>query len=448
MESIHHEEAAQAHLVGAVMSSWNHFHLSGRTLIERGEGCRVWDAAGVERIDWLMGWGSLVLGHNPQAVFAALEHGMANGFGMPYETPRNGELAGLFSELVPCAEKIRLCNSGSEATLHALRIARAVTGRPDIVKFEGHFHGLNDYLLYGVDGSPRLGAVAGDGMIEPVAGSSGLPDASLSKLIHIAPYNNLPVLERLFQSRGNEIAAIIMEPAALNIGCVSPDAGYLDAVRALCTQYGALLIFDEVLTGFRLSEGGAQKRFGVLPDLACFGKAMGCGMPVAALAGKAEFMEVLSPVGTVEMAGTNTARHMTVHGVIAAIREMVKTEIWDDLTHKNAYFSTALADLCAKYGIPAHIEGWGGRIGIHFGAETRPRNFREVVAAWKVGGAFHRACYAEAHERKALFGFFLPLGPCPEPVTLSAAHTYADLDETLNRVDSIFSTVNWRPASA
>jgi len=443
MQGVDHETAAREHLVGSVMSSWNHFRVTGRTLVERGEGCRIWDSDGVERIDWLMGWGSLVLGHNPSAIHHAMTAAMAYGFGMPYETPRNGELSGMLAAMIPCAAKVRLCNSGTEATLHALRLARSYTGKSEVVKFEGHFHGLNDYLLYGVDGSPEVGALNEDGTIEPVAGSAGLPNASLTPLVHIAPFNNLDVLERLLKSRGHQIAAIIMEPIALNIGCVSPDPGYLEGVRALCTRFDVLLIFDEVLTGFRVDAGGAQNKFNVVPDLACFGKAMGCGVSVAALVGNAEIMEELSPVGAVEMAGTNTARHMTVHGVIAAIRAMQRINVWKDLAEKNDYMVRGLRDLCTRHGIPAYIEGWGGRIGIHFGIEQRPRDFREVVAAWNGGGAFHRACYTEAHRRE-LFGFFLPLGPCPEPVTLSAAHEYKDLDETLGRIEAVFEAVTWR----
>ena len=433
---------AQGKLVGAVMSSWNQFQVSGRTVIERGDGCHVWDSAGEKRIDWIMGWGSLILGHRPTEVYEGLRKAMDLGFGFMYESPRNGELARLMSDLIPCAQKIRLCNSGTEATLHALRIARAVTGRLRIVKFEGHFHGLNDYLLYGVDGSPRLGALQEAGNIEPVPGSQGLPDSVLSELIIVLPFNDEAALERVFAAHHAEIAAVILEPIALNIGCVAPEPEFLSTLRKICDHYGCLLIFDEVLTGFRVGSGGAQKLFGVTPDLACFGKALGCGVPVAALCGRAQYMDVLSPVGAVEMAGTNTGRHMTVCGTIAAIEAMQRQDVWSILKRQNDRFVSGCRDLLAKFGVPAYVEGWGGRIGIHIGSDQRPRNFRDVVQRWN--GDFHRECYRMAHDRMGFFGFLLPLGPCPEPVTLSAAHDDAIVDETLTRFESILRAVPYR----
>ncbi len=439
------EAAAQHHLVGAVVSAWNHFEVSGRTVIQCADGCRVWDTDGRERIDWIMGWGSLVLGHRPQAVYAGIRESMELGFGYMYESPRNGELAGIICTMVPCAEKVRLANSGTEATLHALRIARAVTGRQRILKFEGHFHGLNDYLLYGVDGSPRLGEMGPERLIEPVAGSQGLPDDALSPLVIVVPFNDVDAVTAAFARHGQDIAGVILEPVALNVGCMAPEPGFLHFLREICDQHGALLIFDEVLTGFRLAAGGAQEPFGVVPDLACLGKALGCGVAVAALCGKADYMDVLSPVGAVEMAGTNTGRHMTVCGTLAALKAMQADEVWPRLAEANDRFVAASADIFRRHGVPAHVEGFGGRIGVHIGSEERPRNFRDVVACWNRD--YHVACYRAAHYEKDLFGFLLPLGICPEPVTLSVAHDDAALDETLNRLEDIVRAIPYRSAA-
>lgn len=429
--------APAEHLVGSVMSSWNHFQESGRTVIERADGCRVIDIEGNSRIDWIMGWGSLVLGHHPASVFEGIAAAQKLGFGYMYESPRNGELSALVASMLPSAEKMRLANSGTEATLNALRIARAVTGRKLIVKFEGHFHGLNDYLLYGVDGAATLGKIRDNGTIAPEPGSAGLPDAALSELVLVVPFNNIDVLEKVFAAHGDDIAAVIAEPVALNIGCVAPAPGFLQTLREITKRNGALLIFDEVLTGFRLAAGGAQEYFGVAPDLTCLGKAMGCGMPVAAVCGPREFMDALSPVGTAQMAGTNTGRQMTVMGTTAALRAMQEADVWATLWQHNDYFVAECRALLQRKGVPAAVHGYGGRIGIHIGDERPPTNFREVVGRWN--GPYYRKLYRALHGTGKLFGFLLPLGPCPEPVTLSAVHSKADLDETLDIFEHVLT---------
>jgi glutamate-1-semialdehyde 2,1-aminomutase len=334
---------------------------------------------------------------------------------------------------------VRLANTGSEATLHALRVAREVTGKSKIIKFEGHFHGLNDYLLYGVDCSPFLGEELEHGAIKPVPGSKGLPDDALSPLIIVLPFNDLEALQLTFEREGRNIAGVILEPIALNIGCIAPDPGFLQSLREICDAHGALLIYDEVLTGFRVARGGAGELFGVPADLICLGKALGCGMPVAALAGRREYMEVLTPKGEVQMAGTNTGRHMTVRGTLAAVRTMSQPGFYDHLRSLNDRAVDGCRNLFERYGIPAYVEGYGGRIGVFLGAEERPRNFREVVQTWN--RPFHVACYREAYYRKGLFGFLLPLGVCPEPITLSAAHTPSLIDETLNRLEDILRII-------
>jgi glutamate-1-semialdehyde 2,1-aminomutase len=436
-------EKAEQFLIGSVMSSWNHFNVSGRTVIARADDCRVWDTTGCERIDWIMGWGSLVLGHRPQTVLDAIHASFEEGFGYQYESPANVDLAELICQLVPSVEKVRLCNSGLEATQYAVRVARAVTGRRKVLKFEGHFHGLNDSLLWGVDCSPALGKRGTDGTIAPVAGSVGIP-AELADLLVVVPFNNSDVVSNAFASHGGELAAVILEPVSLNIGCVYPDPEFLDQLRQLCTENGTLLIFDEVLTGFRGAAGGAQEYFAVVPDLTCLGKALGCGAPVAAVGGRTAYMEVLSPVGQLGMAGTNTARRMTVAATFAALKTMRDLDVWSTLRAYNDYFVSGCRCVFAEHGVPAYVEGFGGRIGIHIGSEERPRNYQEVVEWWNRD--YHEACYRIAHEKKQLFGFLLPLSICPEPVTLSVAHDQAVLDETLNRLEDIVTTVPYRTA--
>jgi glutamate-1-semialdehyde 2,1-aminomutase len=422
------------HLIGSVMSSWNSFNVSGRTVIDRASGCRVWDIDGTERIDWVMGWGSLVLGHDPTPVLDALRGVLEVGFGYQYESPINHELADRICALMPSMEKVRLCNSGLEATQYAIRVARARTGRSRVLKFEGHFHGLNDFLLWGVDGSPVLGERRSDGTIDPIPGSPGLPD-QLADLVVIVPFNDLEAVDRALARR--DIAAVILEPVALNIGCVYPQPGFLEHLRVACTDTDTLLVFDEVLTGFRAWPGGAQAAFEVTPDLTCLGKALGCGVPGAAVGGSAEHMAILSPVGDLDMAGTNTARRLISTGILAALDAMEATDAWARLRQANDRMVEGCQRIFADRGIPAHVQGYGGRIGIHFGSETAPRDFRQVVTEWN--GDFHRACYAKAHDM-GTFGFLLPLGICPEPITLSVAHDDATLDRSLDILDQIVAS--------
>lgn len=433
------QSLADQYLVGGVLSGWNSFCTSGRTVVKRADGARLWDVEGREYIDWIMGWGSLLLGHTPASVLEALHGAMDLGFGFQYETEVSGELAEEICVAIPGAEKVRLANTGSEATLHALRVARKVTGRSKIVKFEGHFHGLNDYLLYGVDCSPSLGDALEHSAITPVPGTEGLPDEALSPLIIVLPFNDVAALQATFEREGGQIAAVILEPIALNIGCIAPDPGFLGTVREITTAFGALLIYDEVLTGFRVARGGAGELFGVPADLVCLGKALGCGMPVAALAGKRAYMEVLTPKGGVQMAGTNTGRNMTVRGTLAALRATGQPGFYDRLKALNDRTVQGCKCLFERFGVPAYVEGYGGRIGIYLGIEERPRTFRDVLRRWN--RAFHVSCYREAYYRKGLFGFLLPLGICPEPVTLSAAHSEETIDETLNRLEDILRSI-------
>jgi len=360
------------------------------------------------------------------------------GFGFQYETSDNERLAARLATLIPSAERTRFANSGTEATLHALRVSRFVTGRKKIIKFEGHFHGLNDYLLFGVDGSPRLGETMAGGTIEPVAGSRGLPRDELKSLLVVVPFNDVSAVERAFALNRGEIAAVIAEPVSLNIGCVYPRAGFLKFLREKCDAEGSLLIFDEILTNFRLGPSGAQGLFGVTPDLTCLGKALGCGFPVAALCGLASHMDVLSPVGGVEMAGTNTGRRLSILGASHAIEAMVSQKVWRSVQVLQDLFVDGAREIFARHGVPAYIQGAGGRIGVHIGLERQPHTFRDVAERWNRD--YHVKCYL-ACAKADLFGFLLPLGPCPEPVTLSAAHTAADVHDTLDRLESALKTL-------
>lgn len=396
------------------------------------------DVDGNEYLDFFMGWGSLILGHSPKRVRDKLVEILDNGFCHEYETEFHVRLAEQICSLVPCAERVRLANSGTEATMYAIRLARSKTKKSKIIKFEGHFHGLHDALLYANDSSPRLGELREGGEIEPVAGCSGVPQA-LNELVIVLPFNDTEAFTRAIERHHAELAAVIMEPVALNLGCITPDPGFLETVRRLTRDKGIVLIFDEVLTGFRIALGGAQERYGVLPDLACYGKALGAGMSIAAVAGPREIMDELSPIGQVQMGGTNSGRIMAVAGALATLEELCRPGFYDRLSALTEQFVSGMKSLTSTYGIPAYVEGIGGRIGVFFGLTQRPRNMREIVAGWNQD--FHKRCYLAALNEKRLYGVLHPLPYSPESITLCDAHTPEVIAETLNRIEEIFKVI-------
>jgi len=430
---------------GGVLAGWNHHAEIGPTGILRADGATVVDESGRTRLDFIMGWGSLLLGHRPAAVADALRQALDDGFGFQYEGPPTVDLAAAMCEQIPCAQKVRLANSGLEATMYAIRLARHFTGRSRVLKFEGHFHGLNDFLLYNTDNSAAPGQARPDGSLEVMSGSDGLARVLESEIIPV-PFNDLAVLERVFAGHGQDIGAVICEPIAMNIGCIAPDDGFLAALREICDRYQTVLIFDEVLTGYRVALGGAQQLFGVTPDLACYGKAFGCGVPIAAVAGRADIMECLAPPGTVEMSGTNTARRMCVLGARAALAELSRPGFYAELGALNDYLVAGLRRVCEDRGVPAYVTGYGGRVGLHIGVEERPRTMAQIAKFWN--RSYHVSCYRHIAARQQTFGLLLPLRLCPEPITVCAVHTRADIDLAFSLLDDAFSALPYRRADS
>lgn len=429
---------AEQVLVGGVASGWNFLSFTGPIYCKNAHGVQIQDVDGNEYLDYFMGWGSLILGHSPKRVRDSIIDILDSGFCHEYETELHVNLAEKICSIVPCAERVRLANSGTEATMYAIRIARSKTKKNKIIKFEGHFHGLHDALLYANDSSPRLGEVREGGEIEPVAGCSGVPQA-LSELVIVLPFNDVEAFTRAVERHHADLAAVIMEPVALNLGCITPDPGFLELVRRLTREKGIALIFDEVLTGFRIALGGAQERYGVVPDLACYGKAIGAGMSIAAVAGRREFMDELSPIGQVQMGGTNSGRILAVAGALATLEELCRPGFYDRLSALTEQFVSGMKSLTAKYGIPAYVEGIGGRIGVFFGLTERPRNMRQIASGWNQD--FHNKCYLSALKEKHLYGVLHPLPYCPESITLCDAHTPEIIAETLNRIEEIFKVI-------
>ncbi len=387
--------------------------------ITRAAGSRLWDADGNEYIDFVCSWGPMILGHNHPAVVEAVEKALANGTSYGAPTPAEVELAELVVEAMPAVEKVRFVNSGTEATMSAIRLARGYTGRKKVVKFDGCYHGHADGFL----------VKAGSGVITlGIPGSPGVPEDIVKNTISI-PYNDPAILEETLRQHGEDIACVIVEPMAGNMGVVAPAKGFLPALRRLTEELGIVLIFDEVITGFRLALGGAQERYGVLPDLTCMGKIIGGGLPVGAYGGKAEIMEQVAPVGPVYQAGTLSGNPLAMAAGIATLRELRKPGFYETLEQKAATFAAELAGLAAKYDLPLTQNRVGSAM-TNFFTNGPVVDFASAMEAdTERYGAFFRHMLAA--------GIYLAPSQF-EAMFLSAAHSEEDLGRALEATESSF----------
>lgn len=337
-------EEAQKIIPGGVNSPVRAFKSVGLNpvFIRKGEGPKIYDADGNEYIDYVGSWGPLILGHRHPRVVEALErclNEVGTSFGAPTELETT--LAAMVTEAVPSVEMVRLVNSGTEATMSALRLARGYTGRNKIVKFEGCYHGHADFLLIKAgSGALTLG----------VPTSPGIPAGSAANTI-TANYNDLENLKEIFKMEGEDIAAVIVEPIAGNMGVVPPVPGFLEGLRNLTTRYGSLLIFDEVMTGFRVAYGGAQKLYGIIPDLTCLGKVIGGGLPVGAYGGKREIMEQIAPAGPVYQAGTLSGNPLAVTAGIATLEALKQPGVYEELERKSSALERGLGQAAQEAGV-------------------------------------------------------------------------------------------------
>jgi glutamate-1-semialdehyde 2,1-aminomutase len=326
-------ERAQRSIPGGVNSPVRAYRSVGGTppFIARGEGSHIFDADGNEYIDYVGSWGPLLLGHRHPAVLEALNGTLEIGTSFGAPTEREIELAELICEAVPSIEMVRLVNSGTEATMSAIRLARGFTGRDITVKFEGCYHGHVDSLL----------VKAGSGVATlGIADTAGIP-AKFAETTIAIPYNFMEAVEAVFRARGGEIASVIVEPVGGNMGCVPPAPGFLECLREQCTKNGALLIFDEVMTGFRVAFGGAQERYGIAPDLTALGKVIGGGLPIGAYGGRAEIMSQVAPTGPIYQAGTLSGNPLAVSAGLAVLRELkAHPEIYEQVERMAAQLTT------------------------------------------------------------------------------------------------------------
>lgn len=317
--------------------------------IERAAGSKVYDVDGNEYVDFVCSWGPMILGHNYPSVREAIEKSLDNGTSFGAPTPLEVELAELVTAAMPSVEKVRFVNSGTEATMSAIRLARGYTGKNVVVKFDGCYHGHADAFL----------VKAGSGVVTlGIPGSPGVPEDIVKNTISI-PYNNFEVLEKTLTDESLDIACIIVEPVAANMGVIQPAPGFLEKLRELTTAHGIVLIFDEVITGFRLSLGGAQAKFNVMPDMTCMGKIIGGGLPVGAYGGKKEIMDMVAPIGPVYQAGTLSGNPLAMAAGIATVKALSVPGFYEKLDQKAASYAEALVGLANKYGLPTTLNREG-----------------------------------------------------------------------------------------
>ncbi len=380
----------------------------------RGEGARIWDADGREYIDFVLSWGPLVLGHASPIVLDALERTMQNGtsFGMPTEL--EVQLAELIRERMPHLEMMRFVSSGTEATMSAVRLARAFTGRDAILKFEGCYHGHADsFLVRAGSGVATLG----------LPDSPGVP-ASLAALTLTAPFNDLEAATQLFQANKNRIGAIIVEPVVGNAGFIPPDPGFLEGLRRLADDSGALLIFDEVMTGFRIAPGGAKERFGVTADLTTLGKVIGGGLPVAAYGGRREIMERVAPAGPVYQAGTLSGNPLAMAAGLATLSTLTPA-LHAKIEKRTSALVEGLQKIAADLNVPL-TAGWAGSMWGFFFRSGPVRNFADAKSS--DSDLFRRFFHASLER-----GVYLAPSPF-EACFMSAAHGDAEVSTALERM--------------
>ncbi len=415
-------EQSQKVIPGGVNSPVRAFRSVGGTprFFTRGAGCRVWDADGKAYLDYVGSWGPLILGHADPDVVRAVQEAAAKGltFGAPTEAELI--LAELLARLLPGMEKLRLVSSGTEATMSAIRLARGYTGRSKLIKFEGCYHGHADSLL----------VKAGSGALTFGQPSSAGVPAELTAHTLVLDYNDVGQVERVFAERGEEIACVIVEPVAGNMNLVMPAPGFLEALREHCTKYGAVLIFDEVMTGFRVGPQGAQGLYGIQPDLTTLGKVVGGGMPLGVFGGRAEIMDRLAPLGPVYQAGTLSGNPVAVAAGLATLEKLQAPGFYDRLAARTRQLTEGLAGAAREAGVLFSAQSVGGMFGIYFSARP-PGSYAEVMAADRE--AFNRFFHLMLLEGV----YFAP--SAFEAGFVSAAHSEADIEFTIARAARAFA---------
>ena len=414
-------ERAQKHIPGGVNSPVRAFRSVGGTprFFVAGSGAHVTDADGKRYVDYVGSWGPLILGHAHPEVIAAVQEATLKGLSFGAPTESEVDMADLLCELLPSLEMVRLVSSGTEATMSAIRLARGYTGRDLLIKFEGCYHGHSDSLL----------VKAGSGMLTLGNPSSAGVPADVAQHTMVLDYNDSTGLAAAFAEHGAQIAAVIVEPVAGNMNLVTPRPEFLQALRELCSQHGAVLIFDEVMTGFRVGARGAQGLYGITPDLTTLGKVIGGGMPVGAFGGRSEIMSKVAPLGPVYQAGTLSGNPVAVAAGLATLKRLRAAGFYEQLGQRTRQLTDGLLDAARRNGVPFSAQAVGGMFGLYFRSEC-PQSYAEVMR-----------CDLQAFNR--FFHGMLDAGHYFAPAAfeagfVSAAHAEADIAATVAAAEAVF----------
>ena len=418
--------AAQRHIPGGVNSPVRAFKGVGGepVFFSKGQGAYVWGETGEKYTDYVASWGPMVAGHAHPEVIRAVQETAANGLSFGAPTVLETEMADKLVELVPSMDMVRMVSSGTEATMSAIRLARGYTGRDKIVKFEGCYHGHSDSLL----------VKAGSGALTlGVPSSPGVP-AALADFTVTLPYNDIAAVKQAFAEIGKEVACIIVEPVAGNMNCIPPVPGFLEGLREVCDEYGAVLIFDEVMTGFRVALGGAQAHYGIRPDMTTLGKVVGGGMPVGAFGGKRAIMEHLAPLGPVYQAGTLSGNPVAMAAGLATLKLAEQPGFYDGIAAKVERLVTGIMAQAKQHGVPMCENHVGGMFGLFFTEEASITSFGQAVEKCDVE-RFKRFFHGMLQE-----GVYLAPSAF-EAGFVSAAHTDADIDATIEAAGRVLATL-------
>jgi glutamate-1-semialdehyde 2,1-aminomutase len=410
-------------LVGGVDSPVRAFRAVGGTprFVTHGKGAYLWDADGRRYLDFCMSWGALLLGHANSAVVRAVRSAAGRGMSFGTATESEVRLAEAVKRRFPSVDLLRFVSSGTEATMSAVRVARGFTGRDEIVTFEGAYHGHADALL--VKAGSGLAAAS-------LPGSAGVPENAVKDTL-VARYNDLASVEGLFRVHADRIAAVLVEPIAGNMGVVPPDPGFLEGLRRITQEFGSVLVFDEVITGFRVAPGGAQEKYGVAADVTCLGKVLGHGMPLGAYGGRREIMECVAPLGPVYQAGTLSGNPLAMAAGLAAM-ERLRPELYRQLERRSGELERGLDDAADDVGVDMQVPRVGSMMGVFFQPEP-VRNYRDAQAMDR--GAYARFFWALLRR-----GVYLPPAPF-ESLFISASHRSPEVEKTIDAAAAAFREV-------
>ena len=425
---------ARKHMVAGVSAGTRYNHALGRAAIfEKGEGARLWDADGNELIDLCTSHGGSIMGHKHPAIGEAMQKAWDMGVMCSYETEYQGKLAAKVCEMVPAAELCRYSASGTEATMHAIRLARTVTGREKILKFEGNFHGYHDYVQF--SWGPDLKDITSENESPKVPDGPGIPKGVADYCL-VAPYNNIAAMEKIIEENKDDLAAVICEPINYNTGCVIPDKIYMQAMRDMCIANDILLIYDEVLSAFRMGPDCAQGYLGITPDICTIGKSVAGGMPLGVIAGKKEYMQHITPLGKKSAhSGTYTGHLTAVLASIASLNEISSEGFYDKIYASADRLYSGLNELIQKHKVKARVQGLGARFGIYMGidSDTEVKSYRDAA---KLDKQAQLKLYKLAYENGV---YFHDYGGTPSHHGFSIAHTVEVMDEVIDRLDCVFA---------